>query len=68
MAHVRALNPRDDHYGLGCLEAAIGAASVHNRASQWNKALLDNAARPSGALSYEPADGSVPVGRAVRRG
>ena len=26
---------------------------------RWNKALLDNAARPSGALSYEPADGSV---------
>ena len=57
VAHIRALNPRDDHYGMGCIEAAIGAASVHNRASRWNKALLDNAARPSGALSYEPADG-----------
>jgi len=32
---------------------------VHNRAARWNKALLDNGARPSGALSYEPADGSV---------
>jgi HK97 family phage portal protein len=59
VAHIRALNPRDDHYGTGCLDAAIAAASVHNRASRWNKALLDNAARPSGALSYEPADGSV---------
>jgi HK97 family phage portal protein len=58
-AHIKALNPRDDHYGMGCLDAAIGAASVHNRAARWNKALLDNAARPSGALSYEPADGSV---------
>ncbi len=57
VAHVRALNPRDDHYGMGCIEAAIAPASVHNRASRWNKALLDNAARPSGALSYEPADG-----------
>ena len=57
--HVKALHPRDDHYGMGCVEAAIAAASVHNRASRWNKALLDNAARPSGALSYEPADGSV---------
>jgi HK97 family phage portal protein len=55
---LKALNPADDHYGLGCLEAAIGAASVHNRASRWNKALLDNAARPSGALVYEPGDGS----------
>ena len=31
---------------------------MHNRASRWNKALLDNAARPSGALSYEPGDGA----------
>ena len=59
LAHVKALHPRDDHYGMGCIEAAIAAASVHNRASRWNKALLDNAARPSGALSYEPADGAV---------
>jgi HK97 family phage portal protein len=58
VAHVRSLHPGDDHYGLGCLDAAIGAASVHNRASRWNKALLDNAARPSGALVYEPGDGS----------
>ena len=59
VAHIRALHPRDDHYGMGCLDAAIAAASVHNRAAKWNKALLDNAARPSGALVYEPADGST---------
>ena len=58
VAHLKALHPRDDHYGMGCIEAAIAAASVHNRAAKWNKSLLDNAARPSGALSYEPADGS----------
>jgi len=58
VAHLRALNPADDQYGLGCLEAACSAASVHNRASRWNKSLLDNAARPSGALVYEPSDGS----------
>src|SRR4029078_10659755 len=54
----KALHPRDDHYGMGCTEAEIAAASVHNRASRWNKALLDNAARPSGGLTYETADGS----------
>jgi HK97 family phage portal protein len=59
LAHIKALHPRDDHYGMGCLEAAIAAASVHNRASRWNKALLDNAARPSGALTYQPEDGAV---------
>ncbi|MCA1653357.1 MAG: phage portal protein [Sphingomonadales bacterium] len=59
VAHIKALNPLDDHYGLGCLDAAIAPASVHNRASRWNKMLLDNAARPSGALTYDPGDGSV---------
>ncbi|MES2904052.1 MAG: phage portal protein [Pseudomonadota bacterium] len=58
VVHIRSLNPDSDVYGLGCLEAATPAASIHNRASRWNKALLDNAARPSGALSYEPADGA----------
>ena len=59
LIHIKALNPLQDQLGLGCLEAASPAAAIHNRASRWNKALLDNAARPSGALSYEPADGAA---------
>ena len=47
------------HYGLGCLGAAAGAVAVHNAAAKWNKALLDNAARPSGALVYESGDGAA---------
>ena len=31
---------------------------VHNSASAWNKALLDNAARPSGALVYKSEGGA----------
>nr|WP_294849859.1 phage portal protein [uncultured Sphingomonas sp.] len=58
VVHLKALNPVDDLYGAGCMDAAIAAASIHNQASQWNKGLLDNAARPSGALTYEPADGA----------
>ena len=30
---------------------------VHNAASAWSKALLDNAARPSGAIVYSGSDG-----------
>ena len=67
VAHVKSLHPRDDHYGMGCLDAAIAAASVHNRASRWNKGLLDNAARPSGALTYEPADGALLSGEQFSR-
>ncbi|QDZ08686.1 phage portal protein [Sphingomonas panacisoli] len=57
--HLKSFNPIDDHLGLGCLGAASGAIAIHNAAAQWNKALLDNAARPSGALVYDPKDGSV---------
>ena len=32
LIHVKALNPADDHYGLGCLGAAGGAVAVHNAA------------------------------------
>ncbi|WP_445191756.1 phage portal protein [Sphingomonas sp. Tas61C01] len=57
--HMKRFNPVDDHYGLGCLGAAAGAVAVHNAAALWNKALLDNAARPSGALVYDAGDGST---------
>ena len=59
IVHIKAFHPLDDHYGLGCLGAAAGAIAIHNAATRWNKALLDNAARPSGALVYEPGDGSA---------
>ncbi|HEX8257527.1 MAG TPA: phage portal protein [Allosphingosinicella sp.] len=59
LVHLRAMHPLDDHYGLGCLGAAAGAVAVHNAASRWNKALLDNAARPSGALLYEGGEGEL---------
>jgi HK97 family phage portal protein len=50
--HLKLFHPTDDHYGLSPLEAAGTALDLHNAASTWNKALLDNAARPSGALVY----------------
>ena len=59
VAHIKAFSPVDDHYGLGCLGAAAGAIAIHNAATRWNKALLDNAARPSGALVYDAGDGGV---------
>lgn len=55
--HLRLFNPVDDHYGLSPMQAAAGAVDIHNAASAWNKALLDNAARPSGALVYRGPDG-----------
>ncbi|MBF9232051.1 phage portal protein [Microvirga alba] len=48
--HLTLFHPSDDHYGLSPMEAAATALDIHNAAGAWNKALLDNAARPSGAL------------------
>ncbi|UWQ16994.1 phage portal protein [Jannaschia sp. M317] len=48
--HVRSFHPQDDHYGLSPMQAAATAMDVHNAASRWSKGLLDNAARPSGAI------------------
>ena len=65
--HLRAPHPLDDHYGLGCLGAAAPAVAVHNASARWHKALLDNAARPSGALVYEPGDGAALSGEQYAR-
>jgi len=56
ICHVRAYHPLDDHYGLSPLEAAATALDVHSSASKWSKALLDNAARPSGAIIFRGDD------------
>ncbi len=57
--HLSLFNPLDDYYGLSPLEAAATAVDTHNAAAHWNKALLDNAARPSGALVYAGPEGAV---------
>jgi HK97 family phage portal protein len=57
--HLTLFNPLDDYYGLSPLEAAAVAVDTHNAAARWNKALLDNAARPSGALVYAVPEGAV---------
>ncbi len=57
--HLKLFHPLDDYYGLSPLNAAQKALDVHNAASAWNKALLDNAARPSGALVYTSQNGAT---------
>ena len=58
ICHIKSFHPQDDHYGLSPIQAAAQAIDVHNAASRWSKALLDNAARPSGAIVYKSTDGS----------
>ncbi len=56
LIHIKDFHPADDHYGAGCLTAADQAVATHNAASAWNRTLLENAARPSGALVYDGGD------------
>lgn len=56
--HLTLFHPVDDHYGLSPVEPAAAALDIHNAASAWHKALLDNAARPSGALVYDGPEGA----------
>ncbi|MFQ5563868.1 MAG: phage portal protein [Parvularculaceae bacterium] len=56
--HLKLFHPTDDHYGMSPLEAAASSVDLHNAALAWNKALLDNAARPSGALIYKGPEGA----------
>ena len=58
VCHVRSFHPQDDHHGFSPLQAAAAAVDVHNAASRWSKALLDNAARPSGAIVNTAKDGA----------
>ncbi|APE43822.1 phage portal protein [Sulfitobacter alexandrii] len=62
ICHIRNFHPQDDHYGFSPMQAAAMALDVHNAASRWSKALLDNAARPSGAIVYRGAEGQGKLG------
>ena len=56
--HLALFNPTNDLYGMSPLEAAAVPIDVHNASACWSKALLDNAARPSGALIYKGESGA----------
>ena len=55
--NCRLINPLCDWYGLSAIEAAAYSIDQHNNAASWNQALLQNGARPSGAIIVKGADG-----------
>ncbi|QOD38593.1 phage portal protein [Candidatus Wolbachia massiliensis] len=57
--HLKTFNPLSDWYGLSPIEAAAYSIDQHNQAGAWNQAMLQNGARPSGAIVVKSAkDGS----------
>jgi HK97 family phage portal protein len=59
LLHLKLFNPVDDYYGMSPLDAAHRSIDTHNSAASWNKAMLDNAARPSGALVFAGTDNTL---------
>ena len=54
--HIKLWNPLDDYYGCSPLSAAAVEVDQHNLASKHNINLLNNGARPSGAVIFKPKD------------
>jgi HK97 family phage portal protein len=55
--HLKNFHPLNDWYGLSPVEAAAYSIDQHNQSGAWNQALLQNGARPSGALVVRPDTG-----------
>ena len=52
--HIKMYNPLDDFYGMSPIKAASVDIDNHNAVNKHNVALLDNGARPSGAIIFKP--------------
>lgn len=55
--HLKNYHPSNPLYGLSPLEAASKSINLYGKTLDWNKALLKNAARPSGALVFQDGNG-----------
>lgn len=55
--HMKLFHPVNDVQGYAPLAAAGQAVDIHNAGGVWTKSLLDNSARPSGALVYSGKGG-----------
>jgi HK97 family phage portal protein len=56
LKHIKLWNPLDDYYGLSPMSAAAVEIDQFNMASKHNVNLLNNGARPSGAIVFKPQD------------
>ena len=56
LKHVKLWNPLDDYYGQSPMSAAAVEIDQFNLSSKHNVNLLQNGARPSGAVIFKPQD------------
>jgi len=55
--HLKNYHPTNHQLELSSLQAAAASINMHAKIMDWNKALLKNAARPSGALVFQDGNG-----------
>lgn len=48
--HERTFHPLDEHYGMSPIEAGAYAVDQHNETMRYAQSVMQNSARPSGAL------------------
>jgi HK97 family phage portal protein len=65
--HMKTWNPLSDWYGMSPVEAAAWSIDAHNMAGEWNQGLLQNSARPSGALVYSNENGGTMTDKQFER-
>tara|TARA_R100001594_G_scaffold143321_3_gene191157 strand:- start:40 stop:1713 length:1674 start_codon:yes stop_codon:yes gene_type:complete len=54
--HFKLFHPKHDHLGMSPLVSAASNVDSHNLTNKHNVALLQNGARPSGAVVFKPKD------------
>lgn len=57
VCHWRGFHPTNDWYGLSPIEPGAYSIDQHNSSGAWNQALLQNGARPSGAVVFKQDPG-----------
>lgn len=58
IVQFRYFNPNDMFLGMSPMEPALKSVDQHNKSGEFNAALLDNQATPSGAFIYSPKNGT----------
>lgn len=53
LLHIKTFNPLDDYWGTAIVEPAARQIDTSNAATEWQKSLLDNQARPGMLLMFE---------------
>ena len=55
--HFKNYHPSNHLYGLSSLAAAAKSINLYSQTLAWNRALLKNAVKPSGALVFQDGNG-----------